>query len=258
MPTPRKPIQPREPERGESDRPTVVPAFDVEEMARRSRTSGPASEVEIPVDVDDDAPTVIPPGGSHEATSPREKMDTLVDAAELEVARVKSMRESSLPPGAAPPVARWSMAPGPRERPGEGPVIEIIQGNTSAGAPADPLDEARMLLDVGDEAAALAIVDAMLRRTPSNAPARQIAEECERALTAKYTTRLGSLGRVPRLAVSVDKLVSLALDHRAGFLISFVDGMSNITTILDMSGMPASEVLGTLVDLAERGIITLR
>ncbi len=251
MRAPPKPTPSRESERPENDRPTVVPAFDVEQLARRSRASGPASGPEL----DDDAPTMIPPGGRPPG---RAQMDTLVDEAELEVARIKSMQESSLPPGPAAPAARWSTFPGPRELPGEDPVIEVITGPQADEVPIDPIEEARVLLDAGDEAAALAILDPMLRRMPSNAPARQIAEECERALTAKYAARLGSLSRVPRLAVSVDKLVSLSLDHRAGFLLSFVDGVSSLTMIVDMSGMPASEVLGTVIDLAERRIITLR
>ena len=155
---------------------------------------------------------------------------------------------------------RWSIPPGARERFGEDPVIEILSGadaQSEAEALA-PLDEARMLLEAGDEPAALAIAEGILRRTPSNAPARQIAEACERALAAKYTAQLGSLARVPKLAVPVEKLVSLSLDHRAGFLISFVDGSSSVSTIIDMSGMPPSEVLRTFIDLKEGGVISLR
>jgi hypothetical protein len=247
-----KPPPSAEPDEGENDRPTVVPPFDVEEMARRSRASGPAA---TEPDVDEEMPTVIPPPGGEFRT----QISTLVDEGELEGARIASMQQSSHPPLAGAS-ARWSIAPGPRERPGEDPVIEIIGDGQSAEEEEeiDPLDEAQLLLDGGDEEGALAIVDVILRRTPSNAPARRIAEECERALAMKYAGQLGSLARIPKLAVSVDKLVSLSLDHRAGFLISFVDGVSALATIMDMSGMSPSEVLRTFVDLKSRGIITLR
>lgn len=208
----------------ENKRPTVVPPFDVEELARHSRAAEPSGR---------------PPM--------RAQSVTLVDEAELEAARLASMHRSSLPPVlAGSPV---------RERPGEDPILEILSNPPLGG---DLLDEARMRLDAGDEAGALAIVEDVLRRTPSHAPARDLAVECERALVEKYTAALGRLDRVPKLAVPLDRLVSLALDHRAGFLISFVDGLSTIAAIVDMSGMAPSEVLRTVIDLKERGVIALR
>jgi hypothetical protein len=161
------------------------------------------------------------------------------------------MQRSSLPPALNP---NLSIHPAARERPGEDPVLEI-GGDDEA---LDPVDEARMLLDAGDEEGALALVDGLLRRVPGNARARDLAEECERALSAKYAKRLGSLTRVPKLAISVDQLVALSLDHRAGFLLSFVDGMSSLAMIVDMSGMSSSEVLRTFVELTDRRVITLR
>jgi hypothetical protein len=228
----------------QNERPTVVPPFDVEEMARRSRSSSPVKPE--PLDSDDAIPTVIPPPSDEFRAHAR----TLVDEDELEVARVASMHRSSLPPALNP-----SMSIGPvGERPGEEPVVEIGEDDLAL----DPVDEARMLLDEGDEEGALALVDGLLRRGPGNARARQLAEECEHALTAKYAKRLGSLTRVPKLALSVDQLVSLSLDHRAGFLLSFVDGMSSLAMIVDMSGMSPSEVLRTFVELSDRLVITLR
>jgi hypothetical protein len=229
----------------ENDRPTVVPPFDVEEMARRSRSSGPAGAVAS--DSDEAIPTVVPaPADEFRAHS-----RTLVDDEELEIARVASMQRSSLLPPALDPNMSAAVD---RERPDEDPVLEIEDDEEAL----DPVDEARMLLDDGDEEGARALIDGFLRRNPAHPRARQIAEQCESALAAKYSKRLGSLTRVPKLAVTVDQLVSLSLDHRAGFLLSFVDGVSSVATILDMSGMSASEVLRTFVDLSERRVITLR
>ncbi len=187
----------------ENKRPTVVPPFDVEALARSGAVE----------------PSGCPPM--------RAQSVTLVDEAELEAARLASMHRSSLPPVLA--------STPPRERPGEDPVIEIL---SNPPLDADPLEEARLRLDAGDETGALAIVEDLLRRTPSHAPARELAAECERVLVEKYTTALGRLDRVPKLAVALDRLVSLALDHRAGFLISFIDGQSTVAAIVDMSGMP--------------------
>jgi hypothetical protein len=210
----------------ENKRPTVVPPFDVEALARHSGTGEPSGR---------------PPM--------RAQSVTLVDDVELEAARLASMHRSSLPP------VLTSIPLREPERPGEDPVLEILSTPPIDG---DPLDEARLRLDAGDEAGALAIVEDLLRRAPSHAPARELAAECERVLVEKYSAALGRLDRVPKLAVPLDRLVSLALDHRAGFLISFVDGLSTVAAIVDMSGMPPSEVLHTLLDLKEQGVISLR
>jgi hypothetical protein len=62
---------------------------------------------------------------------------------------------------------------------------------------------------------------------------------------------------VPRLAVSAQELALLPLDHREGFLIACVDGVSTIETILDVSAMPAEEALVILESLVERGVLLI-
>ena len=160
VPKSAKPPSSVAPDEGENERPTVVPPFDVEELARRSRVSGPAAtepDIDIDIDIDQDMPTVIPPAGGEF----RAQITTLVDEAEMEGARVASMQQSSQPPAVSGAGARWSIAPGPRERPGEDPVIEIVEGAQSfqEEEELDPLDEAQLLLDGGDEEGALAIVE---------------------------------------------------------------------------------------------------
>jgi hypothetical protein len=63
--------------------------------------------------------------------------------------------------------------------------------------------------------------------------------------------------RVPRLTVAQEDLVQLKLDHRAGFLVSLLDGVSTIEMIVDVAGMPQEEALSALQALYLRGIIRL-
>ena len=49
-----------------------------------------------------------------------------------------------------------------------------------------------------------------------------------------------------------------ALDHRAGFVLTFVDGMSSVDDILDASGLPRVEALHILADLLTKGVIVMR
>jgi hypothetical protein len=67
-----------------------------------------------------------------------------------------------------------------------------------------------------------------------------------------------ALARVPAIAVSDVALRRLPLDHRAGFLLSLIDGESTLETIVDESSLPADEALAILEDLYARGVIQLR
>jgi hypothetical protein len=63
------------------------------------------------------------------------------------------------------------------------------------------------------------------------------------------------LDRVPTIAVSPSELGKLALDHRAGFVLSMIDGMSSVETIVDASGLSQADVLEILGTLLERKVI---
>jgi len=48
------------------------------------------------------------------------------------------------------------------------------------------------------------------------------------------------------------------MDHRAGFVLSLVDGVSGVEAILDVCGMPRAEGLRILQELIDIGAIALR
>jgi hypothetical protein len=63
------------------------------------------------------------------------------------------------------------------------------------------------------------------------------------------------LDGVPRLAVTQRQLMAMTLDHRAGFVVSFVDGTYTVEMILDVCPMPRERALAILGELEEKGII---
>jgi hypothetical protein len=87
--------------------------------------------------------------------------------------------------------------------------------------------------------------------------------EAERAGDSEDTPASGVilrrevLRKVPRLAVSTNDLKALPLDHRAGFIISFVDGTYSIEMILDVCALRRQDALAILGDLAARGVIVV-
>ncbi len=66
--------------------------------------------------------------------------------------------------------------------------------------------------------------------------------------------RIESLASVPRLVVPMQ---TLALDHRAGFILSFVDGRTSIEEIVDVSGVPTEEVVRVLEELFAQGALAV-
>ena len=68
---------------------------------------------------------------------------------------------------------------------------------------------------------------------------------------------LGSLERVPVLRVAPAQLAKLGLDHRAGFVLSMIDGATAIETLIDMSGLPRVDVLRILDEVVQSGAVAL-
>jgi hypothetical protein len=110
---------------------------------------------------------------------------------------------------------------------------------------------------VGDFSRALSIAEEILARTPDDAAARRCAQNCRDVLTQMFAARIGPLDQVVTVMVSPDEVQWLALDHRAGFLLSLVDGPSTVDELLDISGMTRLDALKIIFDLTERQVVRL-
>jgi hypothetical protein len=197
---------------------------------------------------------------------------TLTDADEVEEQRLRSLLIQSSPPPrrqASDPdievVGETDEAEGPETVNYPADYEKDPFARLGGGAPsARPDDPARRLKDMrdrfslGDFSGALEIADAVLAADPVNADALACAEECRAKLIQMYTARIGPLDKVPVVLVAAEQLRWLSIDHRAGFLLSHVDGVSNLEMILDVSGMPLFDALKILCELVQQKVITLR
>lgn len=111
---------------------------------------------------------------------------------------------------------------------------------------------------LGDYTGALAIAEKLLVDDPDNATITSVAENCRTVLRQMYITKIGPMDRVPMVMVPRDQLRWLSIDHRAGFVLSLVDGVSSLEMILDVSGMPELDALRILTELAQQRIISFR
>ncbi len=113
-------------------------------------------------------------------------------------------------------------------------------------------------VELGDYSGALEIAEEILRSKPDDIGAKAVAETCRTVLRQMYAARIGPLDRVPVVMVPRDQLRWLSIDHKAGFVLSLVDGVSSLEMIIDVSGMPELDTLRILSELAQQRIISLR
>jgi hypothetical protein len=124
-----------------------------------------------------------------------------------------------------------------------------------------PLASAKEMNDrvaLGDYSGALKMAEELLAKDVTDAVATACAERCKFVLRQMYTARIGPLDRIPMVMVARDQLRWLSIDHRAGFILSLVDGCSTLEMILDVSAMPSLDALRILADLAQQRIISFR
>jgi hypothetical protein len=62
----------------------------------------------------------------------------------------------------------------------------------------------------------------------------------------------------PYVTMSSEALKRLPLDHRAGFVISLMDGTLDLDTLVELSGMSRDDALGLVRNLFDSGIVEFR
>jgi hypothetical protein len=138
-----------------------------------------------------------------------------------------------------------------------GGALDLVDRSRPSQQQLDLVGEMEELYALDDLSGALRTAELILGREPNHEQARRCAENCRKRLIQLYTSKIGRMDRVAVLALGESQLRWLGLDHRSGFLLSRVDGLSSIDELLDVCGMPRLEALRTLVDLLERGAIRL-
>jgi hypothetical protein len=122
-------------------------------------------------------------------------------------------------------------------------------------AAADGALAERMLerLAASDYAGTLTAAEALLVHHPLYHDALECAAIARSELRKLYLARLGSLDWVPHIAVALQGL--LALDFRAGFLLSRIDKRASLAQIVEGCGLPELDALRILSELYLQRII---
>jgi hypothetical protein len=114
-------------------------------------------------------------------------------------------------------------------------------------------------LAAGDYHAASLAAEALLEYRPRDQDALDCAEIARSELRKLYTSRLGSLERVPHVAMGPEAIFSLqALDFRAGYLLSRIDGVASLYEVVESGSLPSLEALRILSELLLRRVIAFQ
>jgi hypothetical protein len=203
---------------------------------------------------------------------PRSEQPTITNEYELEDARQRSAALSNPPPRRPTPIrtnSLLSMANAASDldggwddddgsnTPTAPPPPEALKAMERAGR-GEPVVEMRDRFSLGDYTGALEIADEILGEPPGDAEALRCAEECRGVLVKMYTARIGPLDKVPIVLVPKNQLRWLSIDHRAGFVLSHIDGVSSLEMVLDVSGMLPLDCLRILYELVQQRVIAFR
>jgi hypothetical protein len=270
-------------EGGENERPTVSPPFDVEAFAREATAHSGAASRRFSTDAPTQRPPPAAPVPQFEADEPRTKQITVTNEVELERARVQSAAIQSEPPRALTPSA-LSIAdarstssphvPAAVVPPASSSVRSLsptsieaaVLGALGTSAPPeitertidDPIAEMRERFSLGDYSGALEMAELILAEEPGNLEAAECGENCRTVLENMFSARLGPLNHVPMVVVPRTQMRWLSIDHRAGFILSLVDGSSTFEMILEVCGMPRLDALRILHELVQQKIVAVR
>ena len=174
-----------------------------------------------------------------------------VSGLELDLDSIGSMR-------AEPRVSSHGSARDPRD-----PVLELSFDEPAPRAPfkepleSGPISDMKDRYAMGDFSGALVIAEGIIESNPEDLEAPRYAQSCRDVLTQMYSARLGALDQIVAVAVPSDQIRWLTLDHRAGFLLSLIDGGSTVDQILDISGMPRLDALRIMYQLLDQRVISL-
>jgi hypothetical protein len=128
----------------------------------------------------------------------------------------------------------------------------------ASGRDVDSAREMRERFSLGDYSGALVVAESILEDDPNHQEAMRCVDSCRQVLEQMYTARIGSLDRVPFVAVPREQLRWLNIDHRSGFVLSHIDGNCSLEQILDVSGMPTLDALRILYELLQQRVIAFR
>jgi tetratricopeptide (TPR) repeat protein len=218
----------------------VLPALTPPPAAPPGAAGAPAltpPPFDVTVDEQEYAPSPWDEGPAAAATIVLESEEGGLDmGAVAEKSDLRTLVPEAPPPPPAPPGGQGRARPGPRD-------VDVWMA------------AAKDLHALGDFSGSLEMIERILKLDAEHGEARDYLRQNEATLVAMYESKLGPLGRIPRLAIKPEEVMWLNLDHRAGFLLSQIDGTVDYESLFALSGLPRLDTARILATLIGEGVI---
>jgi hypothetical protein len=167
--------------------------------------------------------------------------------------KMPKLRQSVTSRGDLPRISVLSL------NPAAGKALDLVERSTSTSElSTEPVEEMEELYALGNFSDALRVAELILGRHPGNEQAQRCAANSRQRLEQLYSSKIGALNQVPIVALRSADLRWLGLDHRAGFVLSRIDGKLTVEELLEICSMPRLEVLKTVIELVNCGAIFLQ
>ncbi|MEM1026103.1 MAG: hypothetical protein AAF627_12795 [Myxococcota bacterium] len=85
--------------------------------------------------------------------------------------------------------------------------------------------------------------------------ARALVAEARSQLMKMFESKIGDFDRSPKVNVSEEEIIWLNLNHRAGFILSQIDGSVTFEDLVALSGMPRLDTVRILSELLQQRVI---
>jgi hypothetical protein len=117
------------------------------------------------------------------------------------------------------------------------------------------LRQAEQRLALDDFDGALELLEGVPAESPAGEAAYRLARDATERLEQQYGSQLGGFDLFPRVTLPADEIIWLNLNHRAGFILSQIDGHVTYEDLVSLSGMPRIDTLRILCTLLQEGVI---
>ncbi len=191
--------------------------------------------------------------------SPAVSDDAPLAEAAAEDGWARARNEGSVPPPRKESKSERPSAPLPAKKSSESSdVVRLVTARSRppGSSEVDLAGQMRDRLAVGDFSGSLQLAELILGADSRHDEAKRIAARAKEHLVQFHLARLGGLSAVLGVRVAGADVRWLGLDHRAGFLLSLVDGTTTVEEIVDVSSMPRHEALRLLAELLEASAVT--
>ncbi len=119
------------------------------------------------------------------------------------------------------------------------------------------VSEAHLLVEQGDHDTALELLLSLSTSQQFDLELEATIELVRSCLHRQYLEALGDLSGIPEVATDPDQITKFNLSPDAGFLLSMVDGVTNLESLISVSGMDSFHALRTAIGLIDAGILRM-